>query len=160
MVEAHDPDPPLILDLWIGATSAEVRRSLGQAKQALCAVGFDRERGDEAELVLAEALNNVVEHAYAEQANGRLHLQILANGETAVLRLYDRGAEMPCGAPPAGRIRPSARPDDLPEGGYGWHLIHRLADAVCYDRTDGWNRLELRLGHTQLRDGADQRGSS
>ena len=157
MVEVHDPDPPLILDLWIGATSAEVRRGLGQARQALCGAGFDRSRGEEAELVLAEALNNVVEHAYADQPAGRIHLQILANRRTAVMRLCDSGAAMPCGRLPEGRGHASTTPDKLPEGGYGWQLIHRLADAVGYDRSDGRNRLELRLSGPPARGRANQR---
>ncbi|WP_417742749.1 ATP-binding protein [Salipiger sp.] len=160
MLEAHNPDLPLILDLWIGAHPAEVRRAVGHARRALCAVGFDPRRADEAELLLAEALNNVVEHAYADQAAGRIHLQILADGRTALLRLCDTGAGMPCGVPPDGRPRVSVDPDDLPEGGYGWHLIHQLADTVRYDRRGGRNRLELRLAGRAGRGGTNPRGCS
>lgn len=123
-----------------------MRKALCQARAALIRAGFDGERGDEAELVLAEALNNVVEHAYADAPEGQILLQIHADAQRAVLQIRDSGHEMPGGVPPAGRFEIGSDHATLSEGGYGWHLIRRLSETVCYRRCGSTNCLELRLG--------------
>ncbi len=39
--------------------------------------------------------------------------------------------------------------DDIPEGGYGLHIIKTIADKVIYKREDGWNMLLMikRINH-------------
>ena len=86
MEEAREPELHLILDLWFCATPTQVRESLGRARAALERSGFEQTRRDEVELVLAEALNNVVEHAYDGRADGRIHLMIWTDGAAALLR--------------------------------------------------------------------------
>ncbi|WP_348540063.1 hypothetical protein [Ruegeria sp. HKCCE4148] len=33
----------------------------------------------------------------------------------------------------------------MPEGGFGWFLIHQLTSDIQYERRDGCNRLSLRF---------------
>ncbi|WP_240790247.1 ATP-binding protein [Rhodobacter sp. SY28-1] len=108
-----------------------------------CLRGEDRGM---AELVLAEVLNNVAEHAYAE-AGGKVEIRL--DGDPRGLRclVVDEGREMPGGQLPEGRLPcgPYVALDDLPEGGFGWHLIRSLCADLAYARVDGQNRLAFVL---------------
>ena len=44
----------------------------------------------------------------------------------------------------AGKL-PDTALEDLPEGGFGWHLIHSLTNDLTYLRTGGCNRLRFLL---------------
>lgn len=103
-----------------------------------------------AELVLAEALNNIVEHAYAA-APGQIELTLERTDGGLVCRIVDHGRPMPGEALPEGRAPAAnavADPADLPEGGWGWGLIRALAQDLHYARRDGQNHLSFRLAST------------
>jgi serine/threonine-protein kinase RsbW len=106
------------------------------------------------EVVLAEVLNNVAEHAYAGgpgQISVSLHLQ----GAALACLVTDSGVAMPEGQLPAGVLPgQGADPDssyadlalsDLPEGGFGWHLIRHLTEGLHYERVGGQNRLSFTI---------------
>lgn len=98
------------------------------------------------ELVLAEVLNNIVEHAYAEAGPGRIELTIARDALGLTCRVEDDGAPMPGGMLPAGRLPSHAvAVDDLPEGGFGWFLIRDLTRDLSYARDGGRNLLMFRL---------------
>ncbi len=95
-------------------------------------------------LVLAEALNNIAEHAYAARPGGLVVVRLRVDGEGVLVEIVDRGAPMPENRLPVGRLPPAdVDLDELPEGGFGWYLIHDQADDVRYGRVDGENRLLL-----------------
>lgn len=102
----------------------------------------DAERGT-AELVLAEALNNIVEHAYA-QGPGDIEVTIRRVQDDLDCRIVDKGLPMPDDDPPQGRL-PVQNPDDLPEGGFGWFLIRTLSRDLRYARIGCRNELTFRL---------------
>ena len=93
------------------------------------------------QIVLAEVLNNVVEHAYAT-ASGSIVVSVSLNDGTLNCRVEDEGIAMPGGQPPDG-LPPD--PAELPEGGFGWHLIRTLCHNLCYEQIDGINRLSFSL---------------
>lgn len=97
-----------------------------------------------AELVLAEALNNIVEHAYALHP-GEIELWLHMTGTGILCRITDSGAPMPGAALPAGLLPPPDAQGDLPEGGFGWFLIRSLAQDLDYRRVQGRNELTFRL---------------
>jgi serine/threonine-protein kinase RsbW len=104
-----------------------------------------------AEVVLAEVLNNIVEHAYAER-QGSISVTMRRTGAGLECLVTDEGNPMPGGQLPAGK-HPAQRegfPDlrlgdmqlgDLPEGGFGWYLIRRLTRDLKYSRHGQQNRL-------------------
>ena len=101
-----------------------------------------------AETVLAEALNNIVEHAYA-MAPGRIEVRLDASSAGILCVITDEGLGMPCNALPVG-LCPDAQGSalaDLPEGGFGWFLIRRLTKDLCYRRDGARNRLSFMLPH-------------
>ena len=103
----------------------------------------DEDRGT-AEIVLAEALNNIVEHACADLP-GQIRVTVTRSDAGIFCVIRDRGRPMPGGALPAGHLAPMEAGGDLPEGGFGWFLIRRLARDVTYDRCDGENVLSFFL---------------
>lgn len=97
-----------------------------------------------AELVLAEVLNNVVEHAYGGQA-GRIALRLRRQPAGLAFCVVDDGCAMPDG-PLSSRTAPTVGPDgDLPQGGFGLPLIRALAHALRYRRHRGYNVLSVTL---------------
>lgn len=103
----------------------------------------EAERGT-AEIVLAEALNNIVEHAYARNS-GKIELTLQLHRAELVCQIVDQGEAMPGRVLPSGRLPQIDNPDDLPEGGFGWHLIRSLSRDLHYRRVGGRNQLSFRL---------------
>ncbi|MEY8882262.1 ATP-binding protein [Donghicola sp. XS_ASV15] len=92
------------------------------------------------ELAVAEAMNNIVEHAYADNPSGRIQLDVSLIPQGLSVALSDRGLAMPDGAVPIGEM---PAPETLPEGGWGWSLIHACCDGLHYERTKGANELTM-----------------
>lgn len=132
------------LHLVFLATPAVIRDNLAHmmGQPPLSHLGDDS-RGS-AELVLAEVLNNVAEHAYGDgQGPVAVTLARMPDGVTCLI--VDQGAEMPCGKLPDGKLPQTPDLADLPEGGFGWHLIRSLTRDLVYLRTGGCNRLSFTL---------------
>ncbi|MEV8467920.1 ATP-binding protein [Fluviibacterium sp. DFM31] len=93
-------------------------------------------------LVLGEALNNVVEHAYRGLPGGRIDLRLSQASGDLRIDIRDRGHPI-LGALPEGRnpLQDGAAVEDLPEGGFGWSLIRMLTRDLRYDSRDGQNHL-------------------
>ncbi|QBX35772.1 ATP-binding protein [Paracoccus liaowanqingii] len=104
------------------------------------------------ELVLAEVMNNVTEHAPLEGPDPApavarppvIHLCIVRHDGGLACALTDDGVSLPegCILP---RSLPALIPGDLPEGGFGWFLIQDLTQALCYYREDSRNYLAFSL---------------
>jgi serine/threonine-protein kinase RsbW len=98
------------------------------------------------ELTLAEALNNIVEHSYADQPPGLIDLSLAPVAGALVCRIEDFGRPMPDCTLPDRRL-PLVTPDatQLPEGGWGWVLIRQLSTDLGYERTGNRNVLTFRI---------------
>ncbi|MDZ7905785.1 MAG: ATP-binding protein [Cypionkella sp.] len=102
-----------------------------------------------AEIVMAEALNNIVEHAYAAGA-GAIEISVDL-GETGLnCTIADYGTPMPGHSLPQGAPHALNDMDDLPEGGFGWFLIRTLAQDLQYSRIRDQNFLRFRLPAHEL----------
>lgn len=134
-------------DVHVISGTLAVRDALRQVMQALKPLSLDPEEISVVELVLAETINNVVEHAYplADHA-GPIDITCnhLADGLHFVIR--DAGHAMPDDEVPQGVLKErSDNIQELPEGGFGWFLIKELARDIRYSRRDGENKLEFRV---------------
>ncbi|WP_378947991.1 ATP-binding protein [Paracoccus sp. R86501] len=101
------------------------------------------------ELVLAELMNNVAEHApIAGQEQTAhvpvIHLCVVRHRAGLACALTDDGMSLPddCVLP---RSLPAAIPEDLPEGGFGWFLIQDLTQALSYYRRESRNYLAFNI---------------
>ncbi len=123
-----------------------VRRALGSVMEGLADLGLDEDCASSVELVLAEVLNNVAEHAYPDDPSGLVELKITRRDGHLVIRVIDEGRPMPLDCLPApGRPMPNRADGDLPEGGFGWMLIRSLAHGLSYERRDETNRLRFEM---------------
>lgn len=96
------------------------------------------------ETVVAEVLNNIVEHAYHGRPGGFIAVRLRFDLRGMRAHFTDRGEPMPGGVLPQGRAADlDVASEDLPEGGFGWFLIHALSEDMDYRREDGVNRLSL-----------------
>lgn len=126
------------------ADHAEVRRAIAAAIAGVENSGMDEDARHGLELALAEALTNVVEHAYSGVEGGAVTL-ILRDGRSAVLcEVRDRGRSMPEGRAPRGSL-PAPDGAALPVCGFGFLLIRELATDLIYDRRDDENFLVFRI---------------
>ena len=98
------------------------------------------------EIALTEAVNNVVEHAYAATKQGQVTVTCSVSEAVVTLSIQDTG---PFFDPNAHTV--DSAPDldvgrhDLPEGGFGWLLIRQLADRMTYARKGKENCLTLQF---------------
>lgn len=107
------------------------------------------------ELVLAEVMNNVAEHA-ATEAGGtvrrtlpQIHLCIVRHESGLACAITDNGISVPadCLLP---RDLPRNDVPDLPEGGFGWYLIQDLTQALCYYREQQRNFLAFSVPFAEV----------
>lgn len=123
-----------------------VRTAVARVLASLTPMDLPGDAAMELELVLCEIVNNVVEHAYGPERDGNITLAARPGDRGLDCRITDEGRPMPDGAAPVGRNRPARpNPAELPEGGFGWHLITELARDIRYTRSDGKNRLDFRM---------------
>ncbi len=101
-----------------------------------------------AELVLAEVMNNIVEHAYVGKS-GEITLTLWQAGGEVACRITDRGSGMPADVLPDGALRVPDATGNLPEGGFGWFLIRSLSHDLRYARYGTLNELTFVLGGEQ-----------
>lgn len=128
------------------STFENVRLAIANAMNTLDPLQLTDEEASSVQIVLAEALNNVVEHAYPDGAPGHIKL-VLRHGRAGLLiEIRDNGKPMPNGRTPIGQHPSELHPrNQLPEGGFGWFLIRELAKDLVYDRENGENFLIFRM---------------
>lgn len=136
---------PLIVSLQSGEQA--VRDALGQIMRGLAPLDLTAEDAIAVELVLAEALNNVAEHAYpAHHAEGPIQVTCDFDRGGLNVMVADEGLAMPDGqAPPGNPQAVDLDVQDLPEGGFGWFLIRDLTRDLTYTRIGQENRLCFRM---------------
>lgn len=131
----------------VNSGTLAAREAIEQLLAKLSPLQLDIEESGTFELVLAEALNNVVEHGYPDPSVGGpivIGCEHKPNG--LHIHIIDHGLPMPEGKTPLG-LAADVDVDfmDLPEGGFGWFLIQDLAKDVQYERLGDKNSLRLRI---------------
>lgn len=139
-------DTEAVLSARYSGTPQGVREALAEVASGLRGLNAGDEEVFSAELVLAEALNNVVEHALAEVDDATFSVEMRRGARGVFFEVSDPGKPMPDGETPIGEapIVASAT-GDLPEGGFGWFLIRELARDLTYRRDGARNMLNYRL---------------
>ena len=126
------------------------REALAALKSRLSITDATEEDLSTVELVMAEVLNNIVEHAHDDaKKRGSICISCSHGENDLFLTVVDQGEPMPGGIVPAGQEQDlDVDLMDLPEGGFGWFLIQDLTESLSYERIGAENRLSLhfRLG--------------
>lgn len=123
------------------------RKALAKLLDGLAPLQLDSADADSIKMVLAEVLNNIVEHGYPNpQEPGPIEVQCTLVGNGLDIALTDTGEPMPNGEPPIGNApNTNVQFADLPEGGFGWFLIKMFAQNITYKRTGSINTLAFHL---------------
>jgi serine/threonine-protein kinase RsbW len=130
-----------VMQLTIESTPAAVRHGLASLMACSVMQAMDTCGRGTAEIVLAEVLNNIVEHAYAGQ-QGEISVSICSSGNGVGVCVIDRGNAFPQVELPQGKLAPA---NELPEGGFGWFLIRSLVSELTYRRDHSTNHLSFTL---------------
>lgn len=126
------------------ATQMEARNSIAAIMGRLQTLGLPVHHAGNVEIALAEAVNNVVEHAYQGRGAGDVEIRGRLAADLLVIHIFDSGLPLPSGKiPPPCPANLTGPRQALPEGGFGWSLIHELASAIRYARGDNCNRLSM-----------------
>lgn len=137
------------LNLVFPGDPESVRRALRRARVVFRAMSIPEEHSGIAEIVLAEVLNNIVEHAYQDHGRGVIELAVRPVPDGLAFTIRDDGLPMPDGGPPTGHPPDLTVPfEGLPEGGFGWLMIHELTRGLSYRRIGNRNELKFRLDIT------------
>lgn len=131
-----------VTSISIVADARAVRTALEVLMRAPALAGLAPDARGTVELVLAEVLNNVVEHAYARYP-GEIAVTLTLAADHLHCAVTDSGLPMPDDRLPQGD--PPGLGGDLPEGGFGWNLIRTLTTHLSYCRRGGRNHLEFVL---------------
>ena len=132
--------------LTFPATELGTRAGVGIVTRRLRQAGLTPERTAEVEISLTEAVNNVVEHAYAGIGGGSVRVLCRLRPDRLDIRICDTGRPLPANRLPPGIAADVAVPrQDLPEGGFGWFLIRAFARDIRYHRCGPCNHLSLRF---------------
>ncbi|MGR3634509.1 MAG: ATP-binding protein [Shimia sp.] len=142
----NNPD----IHIELEGTPEEVRAALMKLRERLSEHQVETFNTGTLEVVLAEVLNNIVEHALANHSDGTITLSANYGVNQWNIRVRDNGAPMPDNQIPAGD-QPDVDTDflDLPEGGFGWMMVRTLARDIAYTRTaQNWNELTFTIPDT------------
>lgn len=134
------------LRLIIPANGRSVRHGLQTIRSGMSDLRLSHDDWSTVELVMAEVLNNIVEHAYSANDAGLIEAHLDYSKETLYCTVIDTGRSMPNGELPKGaQIDLTCDIADLPEGGFGWFLIHHLTRDLNYARHANQNTLSFLL---------------
>lgn len=132
------------MQLIIESTPIAVRNGLVTLLACPILHSLDDGTRGTAETVLAEVLNNIVEHAYAETI-GQICVSLLYQPGGILVYICDHGRAFPQEELPQGTLPRIDSPEGLPEGGFGWFLIRSLVQGLTYTRKEACNHLSFLL---------------
>lgn len=139
-------DDPNRLHLTLAGTTTGVRNALEDLSTALNDRGCSEDTVGTVQIVLAEILNNIVEHGKLEQAQDAISTSLDLLGGALICEVRDKGCPFPGARLPSGKLRTLEELErDLPEGGFGWSLIRMLTEGLEYNREDGGNCVRFMI---------------
>ena len=126
------------------ASEPAVAEQIDLLLRTLRDTGLSEELQSNAMIVLGEVLNNIVEHALADRPQDRIFLEIAQAGAQLSVETVDYGRPLPPSLLEGSKLpQMPTELDYLPEGGFGWFIIHSLAKDMLYEREAGANRLSF-----------------
>ena len=130
----------------ISADLRLVRLSAAALQGILGELECEAEQAVMIELCVVEAINNAIEHAYAQDPRGRVEIQLDFGADTLEITISDTGRIMCKDAIESARTGLVEEHGELREGGYGLGIIVDTMTNVEYRRVG--NRNVLTMGIT------------
>lgn len=123
-----------------------VRKGLRDIKSQVLRTGLAIQDFQSIELVLAEVLNNIVEHGDIPYNPSDVQLTWELYDNQFCAMIIDPGvAYNPKITSTLNSEDIGSLPNELPEGGFGWSLVVALCSAIKYERFDQRNVLNLKI---------------
>ncbi len=133
-------------EVTFDASVVTVREEIIHVINALAKHGATRHLLNSFEIVLAELLNNIVEHGYNQIGSGPIELSVSHVGGKLRIKTFDKGAPLPDLLIPKGEMHDlTVETADLPEGQFGWFLIRKLTRALTYHRDSAGNHFSMEI---------------
>lgn len=135
-----------ICQISFPATFLDVRNALEKVRGQMARNACPEDCLNSVEIVLAEAMNNIVEHAYPTGTTGKIGLSVWQGDLGLDCAIFDEGRPVPERIYNGARA-PAVDADtmDLPEGGFGLFMILELAEGVKYSRRGSENCLAFHI---------------
>ena len=95
------------------------------------------------QLVLEELVTNIINYAHDDHAVHDIGVRVALEVGHVVVEIEDDGRPFDPLSVPDADVRGPIQ--DRPIGGLGLHLVRRMADGMDYSRTEGKNRLQVRI---------------
>lgn len=139
---AHGRVPPRTVTLRFDSRLENVEL-VARALRGMCgAAGVEARECARVELAVAEAVNNVIRHAYHRAPGHPVEIVFTLDDARFTIEVSDEGAPMPPRRTPVLDFDP-ADLEHLPEGGMGLYIIHSVMDQVEYRSRGGRNSLVM-----------------
>ena len=143
-MKTQAPVAPLA-EISVNSGRLAARSAVSHLMKSLGPLHLREDDAGTVELVVVEAINNVVEHAYpTELDDGPIKLTCARTDAGLKVSIVDRGKALPHDLAAMGKVQNmDVDPMEIPEGGFGWFLIKDLTDSVTYHRLGWENHLHL-----------------
>lgn len=129
------------LCIELQSDTAAIRCALEQIMESGPVLRLPPDLAARLQLVLAEVLNNVAEHACVMNG-GRIRVSVAILPTGIECCICDSGCPMPDERLPTGAL-PDWSGAEPPEGGFGWFLIRQLTSGLHYRRQGMCNELRF-----------------
>lgn len=130
------PTEGKVMQLEFESSLVNVDRAAAAVRDWCESHGWSADVIGQIELVLVEALTNVIVHAYDKLDGQPISLDWWRQDHQMLIEIRDKG--QPITEVPVGEL-----PDPEAESGRGWYIIRALADTVVYRREAEENILLL-----------------
>ena len=136
-----------VMSWKLAANPVSVRKTLIELDAHISEkINVSKGRRENAQIVLAEVLNNIVEHAYGPDRGGFIKVQIEKVDAALAFTIHDFGRPMKDQKLPQPKTPVlSKEREDLSEGGYGSYIVQLLCEKLDYVRNGDENVLTLRI---------------
>ena len=114
----------------------EAQRMRHEARDWLAGLDLDQEARERVLMAVAEAVENAVEHAYPQGAEGTVELTLWCEEDSVNVRVTDHGTW-------SDASEPAAPGSDAPRG-RGFVIMQRSVDSVAVRHTPGGTTVALR----------------
>ena len=123
--------------LAITARADSAHTCLDTLRKYCFTIGFNTEECFHIEVVLAEVINNIVEHALLDRPDEFIKIRCSAVKTMLVIEVLDNGK-------PLLTVPKDTLPDWDAESGRGWPIIYSWMDEVTYCHSNHQNQLVLK----------------
>lgn len=140
----HSP----VLTMEVRNTLPDVFDAIARCDRSLYRAGVSETMRSDVQLVLEEMMVNIVQHAYPDERQGTIGVQLQMDSGAIVVELHSDGVPFdPTRAPSPALTGDVADREEV--GGLGIHLVRAMVSEMDYSHDAGGNHLRLHFPNEQ-----------